>query len=302
MIKRFLIIALLCSSGAALAQDRVLAVLGGTQAGANDGGAVLEVDINTGDAIVLGTPMPGDGLTGAAVTPSGRMYAATNHQGATGAATLIEINPANGSLIAIIGPFTLGGNAFSVQDMTADPVTGQLYIAATGQEASGPAFNEILTVDATTAEATSIGVPDYQNSGGYIAIAFKPDGSLWAKETNAPGYWEVDPTDASILGSFTNTPSNVGSTALGSLSDGRLLLAECCNLTLGNDLYILDTDTGDAELIGTMGGDRRIHDFVVVSQASAAPALAVPTLSQIALILMMMVLAAGGMFALRARQ
>ena len=294
---RFLTIAfsLMILAVPAAAQDRVLAVLGGTQQMAPDGGAVVEVDITTAAVTVLNTPSPGDGLTGIAQLNDGRVFVVTNSQGATGAATLIEIDPVDASVIQVVGPITVGGNQESVQDLAANPLTGELYAASTGNEMLSQ--NELFVIDPATAEGTVVGLPAYGSNNGYVAIAFTPDGRLWGKEANDDEYWEVDPADASIIsGPTATTPDGVGSIGLGSLSDGRLLLSECCSFTLGEDLYILDLTTQTSTLVGSMGTDRRIHDFIALGFPQAR---SVPTDSPAALLLLVLAVLAGGFAALQ---
>lgn len=281
----------------------VFAVLGGGAQGASDAGSVARVDVLTGNLTILSTPAPGSGLTGIAALPDGRVFVSSaNNNGAGTNAQLIQINPLTGATVAVIGDLTLGGNPEPVHDLAADPTTGLLYGVLAGNRS-------LVTINPATAAMTSIGIPDYQGQdNGFAAIAFTPDGRLWSQEANGPDRWELNPATAAVIaGPVANTPSpdpgfTVGSIALGALNNSTLLLAECCNGTLGNTLYTLDLVSGTASFVGGMGGamgtERRVHDFAVV----AIPATQVPTQSFGGLMLLGLLLAGvGGAVMLRMR-
>jgi DNA-binding beta-propeller fold protein YncE len=255
-------------TGPAWAQEALLAVLGGVQAGADDGGAVVTIDRATGEATVLDTPMPGFGLVGLAVTSAGKAYAVTNTGGGMFNAKLIEIDPRTGSLVRDVGALKLSGTTTYVQihDLAAQPGTDVVFGSST--DAAGLLQSTLVTIDPATADVTIVGVPDYGIDTERVSITFSPNGTLWAMEWSTGNIWTVDPATAIVLAAGFISPPNVGTIGLGSLPDGTLVFSECCNFTIGNDVYLLDTGTLNAALLGPAGGTRRVHDFAFFDPAA----------------------------------
>ena len=267
------------------AQQVLLGSLGGAHAGADDGGALVRIDQTTGAATVIGTPVPGYGLPGLAVNSAGQVYAVTSDTDGAGAyPRLITVDPTNGALLSTVGNLTyLGNPGVALADLAFQPGTGVLFGVARGDQ--GLSFNDIVTVNTSTAEVTLIGSPNTNGDGGYLAIAFAPDGTFYAKETNAGGFWTLDPTNAQVLTSMTLNPAEGGLGLAVRPSDGVLFMSECCNTTLGNDIYTVDGATGAATLLGSAGGTRRVQDLDFYTPAAAIPAATHSGLAALALLI-----------------
>ncbi len=275
----------------ALAQSHVLGVLGGGAVGADDAGAVVEIDPSTGAATPLATPMPGEGLTGIATLPNGRVYASTSD--ITGPAQLIEVSAQTGVLLDVVGPLTDDAGPLELHDLTADPTTGVLYGISVGAvralEGAG-STNAIFTVDPGTAVVTFVGTPAGL-TGGFMAIAFTNDGTLWGKVQNAPELYQIDKSNGAVLATVIVTPS-LGGLGLGNAGDDTFYMSECCTGVPGNTIYRVDRLSGVATLLGSAGGTRRVHDFTV---AGTAPSIVeIPTLGGRALLLFAAALLAAG--------
>lgn len=293
-----------------LAAQTILGVLGGTAVNAQDAGAVVRIDPTTGAATVVGTPIPGESLTGVAVLNTGRVLAST----ATfaGPSRLIEIDPDTGALIAEIGPFVevQSGSSVVLHDMTVDPQTGSLYGIAVGGNRGGQGDgggatrgatpqdqNALFQIDPATGECTYIGTPA-ATSGGFLAIAAL-NGAIRAVPADAPVIYSIDPATGAVI----NTTPSSGEGALGlavlSIADAQLISSGCCENSTGNEIYQLDDLTGAPTLIGTAGGSRRVHDMVVLPAPIVA--VEVPVLDARGLMAMTLLLLAIGAWLVRSR-
>lgn len=278
------------------AAEILLASLGGAHDGADNGGAIVMIDQSTGAATVLDIPMPGYSLPGLAADSNGRVFAVTSTQ----QGLLIEIDPETGSLLNNVGNLTYNGNPISFNDISFQPGTDILF----GSVANGNLSPSALaTIDTSTAVVSLVGTPAY-NGGGWVAIAFAPDGTLWAKCTNAGNLWTLDPSNANILTSTIINPA-IGSTGLAVRpSDGILFLSECCDDfitpgSLGNDIFTLNSSTGNAVYIGPAGGTRRVHDFAFVDDGTAPTSI--PTINEWGMIVFSLILAGSAVWFLRRR-
>jgi len=262
---------------------------GAVNAGAEDGGAIILINQNTGKATVLDTPLPGYSLTGLAANSDGRLFAVTNYQ--PGNSKLIEINPRSGSLIKIIGELTYEGIPESVTDISFQPGTNILFGSSANQNNLNS--DDLVTIDISTAVITLIGSPNYTNKSGWVAIAFAPDGTLWAKDANAGNLWKVNPETALVISSTVIDPEigTIGLTARP--GDGTLFLSECCNDvdsngSVGDDIYTLNTSTGEVKLIGSTGGEHRVHDFAYVDIAGSSTTI--PSLNEWGMLILSLLL------------
>jgi len=283
----------------ALAQPHLLAVLGGNAVQADDAGAVVEIDPATGAATPLATPIPGESLTGIAVLPDGRVYVCTAD--ISGPAQLIEVDAQTGALLNVVGPLSDGVAPVVFHDLAADPTTGVLYGISIGDEAvaeGAGSVNAFFTLDPATALATYVATPAPLN-GGFMAIAFSNDGTLWGKVTNSPELYELDKSTGAVLSTVTLAPS-VGGIGLGNAGDDTFYMAECCAGVPGNILYRVDRLTGAATLIGSAGGNRRVHDFVIAE--GLPPIVEIPTLGGRGLLLLATALLAAGYLLLGRRR
>ena len=306
------------------AGQNILGVLGGTAVGADDAGAVVRIDPDTGAATVLGIPIPGESLTGVAVTGSGRVLASTATF--TGGSRLIEIDPETGALVATIGDFLVGSDPLVVHDLTFDPAAGKLYglsIGASraairsgagdgqgtggGRGRGGARFagsgssvaiaggsptdvNAVFEIDPATAACTYLGTPTGAPTG-FLASAFL-NGSLWAKAADSPTLFEIDPATGAIVNPVGG--SGEGALGFGVLDAGtaQFVMSGCCENSTGNEIFRVDGATGNATLIGNAGGSRRVHDLVVLP--TRAPVVDVPTLAAKGTVALALLLAVAG--------
>lgn len=283
-----------------LAGQTILGVLGGSGVNSQDAGAVVRIDPTTGAATVLGTPIPGESLTGVALLNDGRVVAST----ATfaGPSRLIEIDPETGALIAEIGAFVANGNPIVLHDLTADPQTGSLYGIAVGSSrgSGGPTdSNALFEIDPTTGQGTFIGTPG-GTLGGFLAIAFL-NGSIRAVPTEAPVIYTIDPDTGANVGSVTGSGDGALGLAVLSSGDDQLISSGCCagGASIGNQILQLDAATGTPTPIGPAGGTRRVHDLVVLPEQIVA--VEVPLLDTRGLAAMVLLVLAIGAWLVRSR-
>lgn len=228
---------------------------GGANANATDGGAIMTTDMTNANSTVIGTPVPGDGITGIDFMTNGDMY------GFVSTGDLIQINPATGAVITNVGPVTLNGNPIILTDMAIDPTTDEIY-GTTGP--SGPLSNQLVKVDASTAVATYIGQP--VAAGSFLAITFDAQGTLYGLRTNsASDLLTIDKTNGSIL-SNTVLSITIGAVGLGmDKATNTIYASECCT-TQGNQLYSI-LPNGTTTFIGLFGGNRRVQDLAVLNSS-----------------------------------
>lgn len=293
-----------------LAGQTILGVLGGSGVNSQDAGAVVRIDPTTGAATVLGTPIPGESLTGVALLNDGRVVAST----ATfaGPSRLIEIDPETGALIAEIGAFVANGNPVVLHDLTVDPATGELYGITIGASRGGGQAggngrqtrgggpteqNAILRIDPATGAATFASNPGV-TSVGFMAIAFL-NGALRAVPADEPVIHEIDPATGALLGTVPSSGEGALGLAVLSSEDGQLISSGCCENSTGNEIFRLDAATGTPTLLGPAGGTRRVHDLVVLPQQIVA--VEVPVLDTRGLAAMALLVLAIGAWLVRNR-
>jgi hypothetical protein len=302
---------------AALPAQTLIGVLGGTGVASADAGAVVSIDPMTGAATALGIPIPGESLTGVAQLADGRVVAST--AGFVGDSSLIEINPETGALVATIGPVLNGQDNIVIHDLAVDSA-GNLYGVSIGvgtrrngdQRGQGHAGslqgpgpldeNALFTIDTT--DGTTVYVGTIVNpTGGFVALAFGADGTLYGKPLNSPDLYTIDTATASILTTVAVNPS-LGALGLGSLANGDLVMIECCAANnvlgpppIGNEVFSIDPATGNAVSIGLSGSDRRVHDVTIVGVPT--PTVEVPTLGSVGLWLLIGLVGLVGAFLLR---
>lgn len=299
-LKFGLILCVLFSAALPAHGERLLAALGGYFDGADDAGAILEIDPETGDITLLAQPMPGFGLSGIAALPSGRVFVTTESPDLDTAAKLLEIDPVSGALVRVVTDEVLwmGSLPFPIHDLAADPTTGLLYAAGYG------GLDQVVSIDPDTGETTFIWGLVYSPFPifTYSALAFDGSGNLWSKVWDSGVVFLVEFLEGKlIVNPQPASPPNFGALGMGiRRSDDKVFFSECCTQTQGNEVYSMDPPVYAAELLATMGGSRQVHDLAF---AGAPPAVVeVPTLSPGALALLVCLLAIGAAVVLRRRR
>lgn len=289
--------------------ERLLGVLAGTSGDpkAEDPGALIEVDLETGGETVIGVPVPGVGLVGIAARRDRRVFVATDR--AKGPALLVEIDPDTGTTLMVIGVIhtdvredpeepeeragtpPLSGEkpyaAVTLHDLAADPTTGLLYGIADHDQSERIDPDELFVIDPETAYATSAGVPDLgsnapEGRSGQLAIAFTDTGELWGKEVNSSTLFRLDPATATVLSTIELDPPR-GALGLGPAGDDGFWMSACCQpagLTGGvannaSEIFHLDR-LGNTTRLGTGASNRSFHDLALLG---APPSVVeIPTL------------------------
>lgn len=269
-------LALFCSS----ASGQVLfGVNGGSGGGYESPGAVLSISQTTGAGAVLGTPMPGLGVTGVATDSQGRVFASTGSTDfATNGPRLIQINPATGALIADVGRLqTAGGDDCYVGDLSFQPGTNVLFgiLGNQGPEprCGIPGFavgGYLLTIDTSTAQVTVVGRDAaFGNSNG--GLAFAPNGTLYFTPCwDDPGsIYTLDPATAAITSSTAFLDSGTCYMGLAVRPTDGTIFASYDYESDDNSIFTLDPVTGARQVVG-WPGDYLVHDLTFVN-SSASP-------------------------------
>jgi DNA-binding beta-propeller fold protein YncE len=279
-------------------------VNGGSGGGFSSPGAFVRIDPLTGAATVLGTPMPGLGLTGVAVDPQGRIFASTGTtDGATNGPRLIRIDPATGALLADVGRLqTAGGDDCYIGDLSFQPGTGALFGILGNQGPSprcgipeGGVGGYLLTINTSTARVTVVGRDaSLGNSNGGLAFGATSGTLFFTPCWSNPGaILTLNPATAAIAA--TVPLQDAGTCYMGLAfrpSDGKLW-ASYDYENEDNNIYTLDPATGARQLVGSPG-DYLVHDVVWQEQ----PAEAIPALSGWALVGLAALLLLTGTFAI----
>ncbi len=134
--------------------------------------SIYTIDTTTGAATLIGTTI--DGLIGIAIDGSGQMYGySINDDNA------YRINKNTGEA-TLIG--SIGFDANYLQDIAWDPISDNIYLAATNVS-SGNAKFELRILDRTTGNTTLVGPLKGEND----ALAFPGGGATWASITPGSG-------------------------------------------------------------------------------------------------------------------
>jgi hypothetical protein len=156
---------------------------------------------------------------------------------------LYQLNPADGSIINIIGPTGVSG----MTGLASHPLTGVMYGITTG---GAGCTSNLYTVDLSSGTATLVG-PLGTPSGpggqppGKPDAAFSPAGVLYTFSTADDFIYTVDLATgaASLVGDTTLTPFDISQAV-----DGGTLV-----MTDGASVYTVDTSTGVATLGPPLG-------------------------------------------------
>lgn len=245
------------------------------------------VDQTTGEFTVIGDPtteMDDRGLTGLAFDVDGRLWGGVSVGSAgSGTTSLIEINPATGDRLDLVGTINDGGVNLRIVDLALQPSTGTLF----GLEFDG----SLYTIDKNTAEADLVGDP----GGGRGGIAFAPDGTLYLVPINGGVLWRVDPATGVMLSMpIILTESACLDGLAVRPSDGVLFATECD----GRDVLRIDPSNGDTEVITPNDPEDDVADLAF----QIAPTSAAPTLSSIGMLVLASAMLAFGMYLARAQR
>jgi len=218
------------------------------------------VTVNPDDASVtkIGKPAGVERISGLAFDHAGTLWATSltgTPSGTLRTATLLKVNPGDGSLIETIGPVLdgPGGSPIAIETISFHPQTGILY-AIRGIGDLGHRGGDLYRIDPATAVATL--VVDNNNAYQLGAIAFAPDGTLFfatALYPNQPGgspkLQTLDPETGAMLTSVA-TPRFYKAMAV--RDDGALFGASSVNNMSSDtdDLFRIDPGTGDTTFLG----------------------------------------------------
>ncbi|MEM7309945.1 MAG: hypothetical protein AAF682_24940 [Planctomycetota bacterium] len=185
-----LLLATLLALAAPLAAQEYRLVGGIAAGSALNPGALVEIDQATYAGTVLGDSIDSGGITGLAVTSTGRLYAVVRPFQGSLEADLMELDPITGAILSQVR-ILLNGQNVDVADLAIHPGTDVLYTFGNGV---------LYTVDVTTGAATAVGPP---LAAPFAGLAFRPSGTLYVifSDTLTPQLLEVDPADASVLSS-----------------------------------------------------------------------------------------------------
>lgn len=293
-------------SPASQAQD-LYGSTGGAGGGSADPGSLVLMDASDGTGTVLGSPLGGSGLPAIAFASDGRLFAVSgvNTPEQTGTAHLLELDPADGSLINDVGPMFDGdGNGCAFSGLSFQPGSGTLFAITANNSSVGTrcgvgsgSGGYLATIDTATGEYTIIGRDGAlgNDAGG---LAFTADGTLhFTPVWDNPGFLHtLDPATADILSSVAlSAPTTACCMGLAwNPANGALYGSYDWNE--GEMLVTIDTATGTVNNLGNTEGRVVLGiDF----QPPAVDPLAVPSLSPFFLALLALMLMAVSVVALR---
>lgn len=191
--------ALVLAAAAAPAPAQILLGVSGNKSGSP--GDLFRVDPATGELTPIQDVLTAGGLSGLAVTSSGRIYA-TSVSGPLTTSTLVELNPLTGEVLVTVGVVTTTtAGAVSIGDLAVQPGTDALFGIRSNAD-GGNGGGEIYFIDPADAVATLVGQSDPAGIGG--GLAFAPDSTLWRTGGSGPAYdvyelRKLDPGDASTV-------------------------------------------------------------------------------------------------------
>ncbi len=246
-------------------------VHGGGNVGATAGGELATLDLATGAITSLGLPT-GFGLTGIAASTTTLYMSTSLHALAT--------TDLSGSLISEHYFFGAGFDPIidgdRINDLSLSP-SGTLY-ASGRQFTAGVRQETLFTVNPATAELTEIGpLPEDSPFGGFAAIAFASDGTLYSHQTNSPGvFHEINPATGASLNAITGgVPGGALGLGYDSMTD-LLYASECCEGTdgsLGERVFSINRVTGVSVQLFDFDDGRRIQDIAFIPEPAACATL-----------------------------
>jgi hypothetical protein len=225
-------------------------------------GWLVRVDPQTGAVTPIGQPAGVARLPGLAFDADGTLWAATlsgTPSGTLRTSTLIQLNPADGSTLATIGPVvdSDGGEPVGLESLAIQPGTNRLLGTRGISDQNLVNAADIYRIDKVTGVATLF----INNNNGFqeASIAFAPDGALFQSTATCcapfggnPKFQTLDPETGAVLLSVS-IPAFFKAMAVA--EDGALFGATTPDIT-GSDtseIYRIDPSTGLGELMGNTG-------------------------------------------------
>jgi len=156
--------------------------------------------------------------------------------------TLVEIDPATGSLLA-----TIGDVGYAVNGMAYDATTGNLYATTTTWDPTFP--DGLIIIDPATAAATPVGTGAGQNVN---VPAVNAAGQLfgWTESGDNPVLWNKAAGTITVIGSSGIASRLEG---LDFDSSGTLYLVQDYDWNEdGQSVYTINTTTGAATAVGAL--------------------------------------------------
>jgi hypothetical protein len=279
---RLLIVGMLALYYSSVSGQTLIGVNGGSVARELDfdsPGAVLSINQATGAGTVLGTPMPGLGVTGVATDSLGRVFASTGTNiSATDGPRLIQIDPTTGALLADIGRLqTAGGDDCYIGDLSFEPGTNVLF-GVLGNQGPAPRCGiegntggYLLTINTSTARVTVIGRDAAlgNSSGG---LAFAPNGTLYFTPCwSVSGFIHtLNPETAAIASSTVLMDAGACYMGLAVRPTDGALFASYDWENEDNRIFTLDPVTGVRQEVGSPG-NYLVHDMTFVAGGRLSP-------------------------------
>ena len=225
-------------------------------------GWLVRVDPETGAVTPVGQPAGVARLSGLAFDADGTLWAATvsgSPSGTFRTSTLIRLDPADGSLLATIGPVvdSDGGELVGLENLAIQPGTNVLFGTRGIADQDLEHAADVYRID----KATGVATLAFDNNNGYreASIAFAPSGALYQSLSTCctppggnPRFQSLDPTTGAVL---TSVAIPHFYKAMAVREDGAVFGAITPDY-FGSDaseIVRIDTGTGGAVLVGSTG-------------------------------------------------
>ena len=166
---------------------------------------------------------------------------------------LMQISTANGSAVQSFGFITLNGSpntCMRMSDFDFNPANGVLYGVGPANSTEDGLFTISLT---SPPVATLVGIIDPACKTNCLergGLAFRDDGALFLVSVDAD-LAQLNPANASVIGSVTALNTNCADSATFRNSDDLLYIGECD----GDSLSTVDESTGQVTLLNASPGE-----------------------------------------------
>lgn len=251
---------LLSAAGVCFAQQILYGGNEWLQVGSVNEGWLVSVDPDTAAVTPIGRPSGVSRLVGLAFDSAGRLWAATltgTGSGTVRTSTLIQLNPADGSIGATIGAISDsdGGELMGLESLAIQPGTDMLLGSRGFSDLNQLNAGDIYRIDKTTGVATLFA----NNNNGFqeSSIAFAPSGVLYQSLSQCcaggnPRFQTLDPATGAVL---TSLPAPTAFKALAVRADGAVFGAAAQDIFANDvsELYRIDPATAAAQLLGETG-------------------------------------------------